>query len=74
MPRNPNLGPLTAGLDLRVMKTIPLMNERAVFPFGIESFNLPNHTNAERRSPNYGLPTCRGVPECQPARQVQFDY
>ena len=50
------------------------MNERTVLRFGIESFSLTNHTNAEPRSPNYGLPTYRGVPESQPARQVQFEY
>ena len=72
MPRNPNLGPVTASLDLRVMKTIPLMKERAVLQFGVESFNLTNHTNAERLSPFYGLPTYRGILESLPARQVQF--
>lgn len=72
VPRNPTLGPQTASLDLRVMKTIPLLDERAVLQFGVESFNLTNHTNAERLSPFAGLPTYRGILESLPARQVQF--
>lgn len=72
MGRNPALGPMTSSLDLRVMKTIPMMDERAVLQFGVESFNLTNHTNAERLSPFYGLPSYRGILESLPARQVQF--
>ena len=70
--RNPALGPKTASLDLRLMKTIPLLDERAVFQFGVESFNLTNHTNVERLSPYAGLPTYRGILESLPGRQVQF--
>lgn len=72
MGRNPTLGPVSASLDLRVMKTIPMMDERAVLQFGVESFNLTNHTNAERLSPYYGRPSYRGILESLPGRQVQF--
>ena len=72
IPRNPNLGPLTTSLDVRLMKTIPVMNERAVLQFGVESFNLTNHINVERLSPFYGLPTYGAILESLPARQVQF--
>lgn len=72
MARNTNLGPTTASLDLRVMKTIPMMDERAVLQFGVESFNLTNHTNVERLSPYYGMPSYRGILESLPGRQFQF--
>lgn len=72
MARNAFLGPVTASLDLRVMKTIPMMDERAVLQFGVESFNLTNHTNAERLSPYFGMPSFRGILESLPGRQVQF--
>ncbi len=72
MARNTNLGPLTSSLDLRVMKTIPMREERAVLQFGIESFNLTNHTNVERLSPYYGMPSYRGILESLPGRQFQF--
>ncbi len=72
MGRNPSLGPKTASLDLRLMKTIPMLEERAVLQFGVESFNLTNHTNAERLSPYYGLPSYGGILESLPGRQVQF--
>ena len=72
LARNTNLGPLTSSLDLRVMKTIPVMDERAVLQFGVESFNLTNHTNAERLSPYSGLPTYGRILESLPGRQVQF--
>lgn len=70
--RNPNFGPRTASLDLRLMKTIPFWEERAVLQFGVESFNLTNHTNAERISPYAGLPSYRGILESLPGRQIQF--
>ncbi|MFN7646057.1 MAG: TonB-dependent receptor domain-containing protein [Acidobacteriota bacterium] len=72
VPRNPSFGPKTASLDLRVMKTIPLLDQRAVLQFGVESFNLTNHTNAERLSPFAGLPSYGAILESLPARQVQF--
>jgi hypothetical protein len=54
------------------MKTIPMREERAVLQFGIESFNLTNHTNVERLSPYYGMPSYRGILESLPGRQFQF--
>ncbi|MBM3764611.1 MAG: hypothetical protein FJW32_04390 [Acidobacteria bacterium] len=69
--RNPYLSPKQINLDLRVMKTIEVLNERALFQFGVESFNLLNHTNVERVSqwagPRYG-----GILESLPARQIQL--
>jgi hypothetical protein len=64
-------------MDLRLMKTIRVMNGRAVVQFGAESFNLLNHTNAERISQYYASPAGRlasyaGTLENLPARQVQF--
>ena len=52
--RNPFRSTPTINLDVRVMKTIPTHNERALLQFGIESFNALNHTNAERQSVLHG--------------------
>ena len=43
MPRNPFLAPGTVSVDLRLMKTFPVKNGRAVLQFGAEAFNLLNH-------------------------------
>ncbi|MEZ5401892.1 MAG: TonB-dependent receptor [Bryobacteraceae bacterium] len=77
LARNPYRTQPAFSLDLRVMKTIPLWDERALLQFGVESFNLTNRTRVERLSPyfanaagrlsNYGTPL-----ESAPARQVQL--
>jgi hypothetical protein len=77
LPRNPYLSPATMTLDLRIMKTFRVMENRALLQFGLESFNLLNHTNTERVSqyfatPERRLPTYAQTLESQPARQVQF--
>src|SRR2546421_11435008 len=50
MPRNPYFSPSTTSMDLRVVKSIPIMHDRAKLQVGVESFNLPNHTNPLRVS------------------------
>jgi hypothetical protein len=40
-------------MDLRVVKTIPIMHERVKLQFGAESFNLLDHTNPLRVSQFY---------------------
>ncbi len=84
LPRNPYLSPATTSLDLRAMKTIHVLNDRAYLQFGVESFNLLNHTNTERVSQFFATPggmrlTSYGATlESLPARQiqllVQFEY
>jgi len=64
-------------LDLRVMKTFRVLHDRALLQFGVESFNLTNHTNADRISQFYASPAGRlssygATLESLPARQVQF--
>ena len=59
------------------MKTLRVMKDRAILQFGVESFNLTNHTNTERVSqfyatPSSRLPTYGQILESLPARQVQF--
>ncbi len=75
--RNPYLAQGNVSLDLRLMKTIRVMNDRAMVQFGAESFNLLNHTNTERVSQYFASPVGRvasyaGTLESLPARQIQF--
>ena len=62
---------------MRLMKTIKVMQERARWQFGIEAFNLMNHTNRLRVSPFY-TNTFGAIVEAQNPRQlqlmVQFEY
>ena len=51
--RNTATSPATVSLDLRVMKTIRFHNDRSRLQFGLESFNLLNHTNVLRVDPYY---------------------
>ncbi|MCX6611878.1 MAG: hypothetical protein NTW74_13620, partial [Acidobacteria bacterium] len=75
--RNSQWIPSTASFDLRVMKTIPMLNERARLQFGVEAFNLLNHTNRLRVSP-YLTSTFGTLIEAQNPRQIQlmiqFEY
>lgn len=75
--RNPFRSEGSANLDMRVMKTIPLQERRSILQFGVESFNLLNHTNPERVSQYYAagntpLPSYGQIIESLPARQVQL--
>jgi hypothetical protein len=75
--RNPFRSPATVTLDLRVMKTFHVLEGRALLQFGVESFNLLNHTNTERVSQYFATPrerltTYAQTLESLPARQVQF--
>lgn len=69
--RNSAKMPRAPSFDLRIMKSIFVKPERVRFEFGVESFNLFNHTRAVRASPYYtgtfGRPT-----ELAPARQIQL--
>jgi hypothetical protein len=75
--RNSFLSPATISLDVRVMKTFHVMQDRAILQFGVESFNLTNHSNSERISQFYAAPdsplrTYGQTLENLPARQIQF--
>lgn len=76
--RNPFYTPGQFSLDLRVMKTFPIHENRARLQIGVESFNLTNHSNPLRVSPYYMTPggtklnSYCGVVETLNARQVQF--
>jgi hypothetical protein len=71
--RNSAFAPGTTSLDVRLMKTIPVMHERAVVQFGAEGFNVINHTNRLRVSP-YDTPSFGALVEAQSARQVQLMF
>jgi hypothetical protein len=75
--RNPYRTRASMSLDLRVMKTFHVVHDRALLQFGLESFNLTNHSNTERVSPYWATPAGRlsnygATLENLPARQVQF--
>lgn len=81
--RNPYFDPGTVNLDLRLMKGIWVMERRAIVQFGVEMFNLLNHSNPLRVSPYFAssagpLANYRGPVETLNARQlqlvVQFEY
>ncbi len=55
------------------MKTILIKHERARVQFGIEAFNLLNHTNRLRVSP-YFTNTIGALVEAQNSRQVQLMF
>ncbi|MDX1979837.1 MAG: TonB-dependent receptor [Bryobacteraceae bacterium] len=71
MARNAFQAPGIMSLDLRLMKTFHVMNDRALLQFGVESFNLTNHASTERVS-QYFTATFGRTLESLPARQVQF--
>jgi Carboxypeptidase regulatory-like domain/TonB dependent receptor len=77
LSRNPFLSPGTFSLDLRMMKTLYYMKERGWIQFGVEAFNLTNHSNSVRVSPFYAVRDVRlrsygGVVETADARQLQL--
>ena len=69
--RNTETSPGNISLDLRLMKTIRFEQNRSWLQFGVESFNLLNHTNVLRVSP-YAGPSFGRALEVNAARQVQF--
>jgi hypothetical protein len=75
--RNTGRSPGTVSFDMRVMKTIHFQHDRSRLQFGVEGFNLLNHTNVLRVNPYYTAAFGRAV-EVNTARQVQlmaqFEY
>ncbi len=71
--RNSLFTPRTVSVDLRLMKTIPVQQNRARVQFGLEAFNLMNHTNRLRVSP-YFTNTLGALVEAQNPRQVQIMF
>ncbi|MBI3684085.1 MAG: TonB-dependent receptor [Acidobacteria bacterium] len=69
--RNSRWTPGAVSLDLRVMKTVKVKEGRARLQFGVEGFNLLNHTNRLRVSP-YWTSSFGGIVEAQNARQIQM--
>lgn len=69
--RNTAWTPRTVSFDARIMKTIKVLRERARLQFGVEGFNLMNHTNRLRVSP-YLTSSFGGLIEAQNPRQVQL--
>ena len=81
--RNPYLSPGSGSLDLRLMKSHWIKEHRAVWQYGLEFFNLTNHSNPLRVSPFYAaggarLASYKTPVETLNARQiqvmVQFEY
>lgn len=71
--RNSLITPATVSLDLRLMKTILVIHERARVQFGAEAFNLLNHTNRLRVSPYY-TSKFGALVEAQNPRQLQLMF
>lgn len=66
-------------MDLRVMKSLDVLEHRAKVQFGAEAFNLTNHTNLLRVSPYFAaadqrLETYGGIVESLPGRQLQLVF
>jgi hypothetical protein len=64
-------------LDLRVTKGFEIWKDHGVAIFGVDAYNLTNHTNPLRVSPYYSslgapLASYRGLVESLEARQIQF--
>lgn len=78
LPRNPffiNRGLLS--VDLRVSKGFVMPKERGILTFGVDGYNLTNHTNPLSVSPYFTdgaglLPSYGGLVEGLTARQFQF--
>ena len=77
LARNTASSPANVSVDLRVMKTIHFHENRSRLQFGLESFNLLNHTNVLRVNP-YAGPAFGHAVEVNTPRQVQlmmqFEY
>ncbi len=73
LARNSLSTPRTVSMDLRLMKTVLVKEQRAKVQFGVESFNLLNHTNRLRVSPYY-TNTLGALVEAQNPRQVQLMF
>lgn len=64
-------------IDLRLMKTIPFHHERSRLQFGVEAFNVLNHTNALRVNPYVGRNFGALVEALNPRQiqlMIQFEY
>jgi len=69
--RNSGKMPRSPSVDLRIMKSIFVKPDRVRLEFGVESFNLFNHTRVVRVSPYYTGTFARPT-ELAPARQLQL--
>jgi hypothetical protein len=77
MGRNPFYTLATVQMDLRIVKSIPILHERAKLLVGAESTNLLNHTNPLRLNEYYSAGGARlasygRIVEAQSAREIQF--
>ncbi|MBK5293647.1 MAG: TonB-dependent receptor [Acidobacteriia bacterium] len=76
--RNAWFSPATTVLNLRLLKTFPVKEGRAVMQVGIEAFNLTNHSNPLRVSPYLPLSSFGQPMETLESRQLQlvlqFEY
>lgn len=75
--RNPFDESSVFSLDLRATKGFEFWKDHGLTIFGVDAYNLTNHTNALRVSPYYSsrgvlLSTYRGLVENLGARQIQF--
>ena len=70
--RNTLYGAESHSLDARLTKTIPVLENRAKWVFGVESFNLLNHTNRTRIAAFWNGAGFTRTFEVSPARQIQF--
>jgi hypothetical protein len=75
--RNPFDEPGAFSLDLRATKGFELWKDHGLTIFGVDAYNLTNHTNVLRVSPYYSsrgvlLSTYRGLVETLGARKIQF--
>ena len=68
--RNAYLGPSSANVDIRLMKTFMTHHDRAKLQFGIEAFNLLNRANVVISSP-YLTESFKGPVESLNRRQFQ---
>ena len=76
--RNSSGFPGELSVDPRLMKTLTYRENRSRLQFGVESFNLLNHTNYVRANPYVTSGRFRELVEASNPRQVQifvqFEY